>query len=96
MLMIGQIFFKFLDCSKINEYLAVKINNTKSLKYFGEISDAYDSKDFHALNFWIVTKEVVTTVNDLYDKELKEHSLFEYPPLTIFLRTSVKPEKNKS
>lgn len=40
----------------------------KHFKYFGEINDTYDSENFHALDYWVVTKDVVTTVDGLYDE----------------------------
>ena len=51
---------------KINDYLAIKSNNMKHLKYVREVTDIYDEEDSHCLDLWVVTRDVATTVNDLY------------------------------
>ena len=67
--------------AKINEYGRVSTNNMKHFRYWHEVTDGYDNDSLHALDYWVVTSDIVETVNDLYDQELQDDSFYEYPRL---------------
>ena len=78
---------------KINDYSCVKTNNMKFFKYFGEVTHDFSNDDLHALDYWVVKKDVVSTFIDLYEEELQDDSFYEYPRLVggLFER---QPEEN--
>ena len=67
--------------TKINEYARVKVNNMKQFKYFGEVTEDFSNENLHALDYWVITRDVVSTVNDIYEEELLDDTFFEFPLL---------------
>ena len=65
----------------------------KHFKYFGEITDIYENEDFHALDYWVVRNYVVTGVDDLYYKELRDYLFFWYQ---LFINGLSEKPKNTS
>ena len=63
---------------KINEYARVKVNNMKQFRYFGETTEDFSNDDLHALDYWVITRDVVSTVNDIYEEELHDDTFFNF------------------
>ena len=67
--------------ANINEYSWVKFNNMKQFRYFGAVVQDYSNGDFHVFEYCIITRDVISTVNDIYEEELHDETFFGYPLL---------------
>ena len=65
--------------TKSNEYARVKVNNMKQFKYFGEVTEDFSNENLHALDYWVITRDVISTVNDIYEEELRDDAFFDFP-----------------
>ena len=67
--------------AKINEYASANSANMKHFKYWHEITDGLDNEELHSLDYWVITRDIVDTVNDAYDVELNSEEFYNYPRL---------------
>ena len=74
---------------KINEYSSDRNNNMKYFRYHGEVTETLGNENLHALDYWVITSDVVDTVNNVYDDELNDGTFFQYTNLVdaLFERT---------
>lgn len=57
----------------------------KQFRYFGEVTQDYINDDLNALDYWVITRDVIHKVNDIYEKELHDDTFFDYPFLVEVL-----------
>ena len=68
-------------CEKLSTswigYADLKCNNMKHFKYVGDISEGLDDSNLHALDYYIVTHDVVCAAKQMYDEEVSDGSFFK-------------------
>ena len=67
--------------AKLNQYASTPRNNMKMVRYINDITEGLDNEDLHALDYWLVTKDVVSAVAALYEDELQDETFYEYDGL---------------
>ena len=67
--------------SKINQYAAAPRNNMKMFRYIKEITEGLENDDLHALDYWLVTRDVVSAIGSLYEEEIQDGTFYEYEGL---------------
>ena len=53
----------------------------KQFRYFLEMTQDYSNDNLHAFDYWVITRDVISTVNDIYEEELNDETFFDYPLL---------------
>ena len=72
---------------KINEYSSDRNNNMKYFRYHAEVTETLGNENLHALDYWVITSDVVDTVNNVYDDELNDGTFLN---ILIWLMPSLK------
>ena len=67
--------------AKLNQYAATPRNNTKMFRYIKDITERLENDDLHALDYWLVTRDVVSAVASLYEDEIQDETFYEYKGL---------------
>ena len=52
--------------AKLNQYAATPRNNMKMFRYIKDITEGLENDDFHALDYWLATRDVFSAVAALY------------------------------
>ena len=66
---------------KLNQYAATPRKNMKMFRYMNDITEGLENDDLHALDYWLVTRDVVSAVASLYEDEIQDESFYEYKGL---------------
>ena len=64
--------------AKINEYQSANSGHMKHFRYWHEITDGHPNEMLNSLDYWVITKDIVDTINDAYDEELQEETIWGY------------------
>ena len=67
--------------AKLNQYAVTPRNNMKMFRYIKDITEVFENDDLHALDYWLVTRDVVSAVASLYEDEIQDEKFYEYEGL---------------
>ena len=63
--------------SKLNEYASHARNNMKTFRFVADITEEVDDDDLHALDYWILTRDIVTAISSLYEEEIEDGTFYK-------------------
>ena len=67
--------------AKLNEYAANARNNMRMFRFINDTTEAVDDDDLHALDYWLLTKDIVTAIGSLYEEEIEDETFYEFEGL---------------
>ena len=67
--------------TKLNEYASNSRNNMKTFRYIGEITEQVNAEELHALDYWVMTRDIVTAIASLYEEEIDDGSFYTFEGL---------------
>ena len=67
--------------SKLNEYASHARNNMKTFRFVSDITEEVDDDDLHALDYWILTRDIVTAISSLYEEEIEDGTFYNFEGL---------------
>ena len=53
----------------------------KMFRFVKDITEDANNEDLHALDYWILTKDIVTRVGSLYEEEIEDGTFYEFEGL---------------
>ena len=63
--------------AKLNQYAATPRNNMKMFRYIKDIVEALENDDLHALDYCLVTRDVVSAVASLYEDDIQDETFYQ-------------------
>ena len=75
--------------AKLNQYPSIPRNNMKTFRYIKEIMEDLENDELRTLDYWVVTRDVVTFIGALYEDEIQDGSFYMFEGLIngLFERT---------
>ena len=67
--------------NKLNQYAANQRNHMKPFFYIKELTEGFTNDDLHALDFWLLTMDIVRVIDVLYKDELQDDSFYMHKGL---------------
>ena len=67
--------------AKLNEYAADSRNNMRMFRFVKDITEDVAESDLHALDYWLLTRDIVTAVGSLYEDEIDNETFYEFEGL---------------
>ena len=67
--------------AKLNEYAANSRNNMRMFRFINNTTEAVDDDDLHVLDYWLLTKDIVTAIGSLYEEEIEDETFYEFEGL---------------
>ena len=50
-------------------------------RYIKEITEGLENEDLHALDYYLVTRDIVSAIGSLYEEEIQDGTFYEYEGL---------------
>ena len=67
--------------AKLNQYASIPRNNIKTFRCIKEITENLENNELRALDYWLVTRDVVMSIGALYEDEIQDGSFYMYEGL---------------
>ena len=67
--------------AKLNEYAADSRNNMRMFRFVKDITEDVAESELHALDYWLLTRDIVTAVGSLYEDEIDNETFYEFEGL---------------
>ena len=74
------------DCilAELNQYYSVSRKNVEHVWYVKDVTEDLENDDRHALDYWLVTMDVVSAIGSLYEDDIRYECLYQYIGLVGF------------
>ena len=67
--------------AKLNQYAADSRNNMRMFRFIKDITEDVDASNLHALDYLVLTRDIVTAVGSLYEDEIENETFYEFEGL---------------